>query len=101
MTRDQKKKIIAQFATAKGDTGSPQVQIAILTFRINELTQHLEMHKKDKHSRRGLLMMVGKRKRLLRFLEERNKPEFVRVTQELSIRTKSQSVTEPVVAMAA
>jgi len=92
MIRSKKKKLIEKFATHKGDTGSPQVQIAILTTRINELTNHLGIHKKDKHSRRGLLLMVGKRKRLLRYLEETDKAEYIRITQELSIRTRAGKV---------
>ena len=92
MIRAEKKKIIEKFATHKGDTGSPQVQIAILTHRINELTGHLETHKKDKHSRRGLLMMVGKRKRLLRYLEEMDKSEYLRIVKELKIRTRAGKI---------
>lgn len=63
-----KTKIIKKFATTKGDTGSPEVQIALLTERIKELTEHLKVHKKDNHSRRGLLKMVSKRRRLLNYL---------------------------------
>jgi small subunit ribosomal protein S15 len=65
---DNKTKIIKKFATTKGDTGSPEVQIALLTERIKELTEHLKVHKKDNHSRRGLLKMVSKRRRLLNYL---------------------------------
>ena len=65
---DSKTKIIKKFATTKGDTGSPEVQIALLTERIKELTEHLKLHKKDNHSRRGLLKMVSKRRRLLHYL---------------------------------
>lgn len=65
---DGKSKIIKKFATTKGDTGSPEVQIALLTERIKELTEHLKLHKKDNHSRRGLLKMVSKRRRLLSYL---------------------------------
>lgn len=65
---DHKTKIIKKFATTKGDTGSPEVQIALLTERIKELTAHLKLHKKDNHSRRGLLKMVSKRRRLLNYL---------------------------------
>lgn len=65
---DNKSKIIKKFATTKGDTGSPEVQIALLTERIKELTEHLKVHKKDNHSRRGLLKMVSKRRRLLNYL---------------------------------
>jgi len=65
---DNKQSIIKKFATTKGDTGSPEVQIALLTERIKELTEHLKVHKKDNHSRRGLLKMVSKRRRLLNYL---------------------------------
>ena len=65
---DNKSKIIKKYATTKGDTGSPEVQIALLTERIKELTEHLKVHKKDNHSRRGLLKMVSKRRRLLNYL---------------------------------
>jgi len=67
---DQKSKIIKKFATTKGDTGSPEVQIALLTERIKELTLHLKAHKKDNHSRKGLLKMVSKRRRLLTYLRD-------------------------------
>jgi len=66
---DNKQSIIKKFATTKGDTGSPEVQIALLTERIKELTEHLKLHKKDNHSRRGLLKMVSKRRRLLAYLK--------------------------------
>ena len=65
MTQAEKQAIIAEYATHEGDTGSPEVQIAVLTTRINELTAHLKIHKKDNHSRRGLLKMVGHRRNLL------------------------------------
>lgn len=67
---DSKSKIIKKFATTKGDTGSPEVQIALLTERIKELTEHLKAHKKDNHSRKGLLKMVSKRRRLLAYLRD-------------------------------
>ena len=63
--KEKKTQVIAEYATHEGDTGSPEVQVAILTARINELTEHLRVHKHDNHSRRGLLMMVGKRRNLL------------------------------------
>ena len=68
LKNDSKTKIIKKYATTKGDTGSPEVQIALLTERIKELTEHLKLHKKDNHSRRGLLKMVSKRRRLLSYL---------------------------------
>ena len=68
LSTDDKKKIIDQFATVKGDTGSPEVQIALLTQKIQKLTDHLKIHQKDSHSRRGLLNMLSKRRRLFNFL---------------------------------
>ncbi|MBP9758340.1 30S ribosomal protein S15 [Candidatus Dojkabacteria bacterium] len=70
LSRDEKKKIVEEHRTSEKDTGSPQVQIALLTFKINQLAEHLKTHKKDKHSRRGLLGMVGLRRRLLKYVEE-------------------------------
>lgn len=81
-----KKDIIHDFQNHQKDTGSPKVQVALLTERINSLTSHLEQHKKDNHSRRGLLMMVGKRRRLLRYIEGKNKEIYEELTKELSIR---------------
>lgn len=75
MKRDDKKSVISAYAKHQKDTGSAQVQIAILTNRINELTEHLKEHKKDNHSRRGLLLMVGKRRKLLNYLKN-SKPEL-------------------------
>ena len=69
MTKERKQEILSTYAKHEGDTGSTEVQVALLTERINELTEHLRTHKKDEHSRRGLLIMVGKRKRLLTYLE--------------------------------
>lgn len=68
ITKEMKSRIIAEYATKEGDTGSPEVQVAILTARINELNEHLKVHKKDFHSRRGLLKMVGKRRNMLNYL---------------------------------
>ena len=70
MDKAVKQEIIAKYARKEGDTGSPEVQIALLTARISELTEHLKNHPKDHHSRRGLLMMVGHRRRLLNYLKE-------------------------------
>lgn len=69
ITKEQKGAIIAEYATKEGDTGSPEVQVAILTARINDLNEHLKIHKKDFHSRRGLLKMVGQRRNLLKYLK--------------------------------
>lgn len=73
LNADEKKKIIGEFATVKGDTGSPEVQIALLTHQIQKLTEHLKLHQKDSHSRRGLLNMLSKRRRLLNFLLKMDK----------------------------
>jgi small subunit ribosomal protein S15 len=70
LTKELKQEIIEKFRTSETDTGSPQVQIALLTHQINDLTEHLKTHKKDKHSRRGLLGMVGRRARLLKYLQD-------------------------------
>lgn len=86
MKRDTKKKVIAKFAGHNGDTGSAQVQIAILTERIGELTGHLKEHKKDNHSRRGLLMMVGKRRKLLNYLKNSKVELYEKVIEELGLR---------------
>ena len=69
ITAERKTELLKEYATAEGDTGSPEVQVAILSERINNLTDHLKTHKKDFHSRRGLLMMVGQRRRLLDYLK--------------------------------
>ena len=69
LTKEEKQKIIKKFAQSDNDTGSTQVQIALITARINELAEHLKTHKKDKHSRRGLITMVGKRRKLFKYLE--------------------------------
>lgn len=81
-----KKKTIASHQSHKKDTGSPQVQIAIMTKRIAHLTEHLKTHKKDKHSRRGLIGLVGKRRRLLRYLQMQDKDLFRKVVDDLKIR---------------
>lgn len=72
MRKEEKTAIIEQYATHPGDTGSPEVQIAILTTRINELNEHLKVHRNDKHSQRGLLKMVGRRRRLLDYLQRKD-----------------------------
>ncbi len=74
LTKDQKEEVVEKFALHEGDTGSPEVQIALLTKQIEELSEHLKKHKKDNHSRRGLLNMVGKRRRLIQYLKN-NEPE--------------------------
>lgn len=86
MKRDAKKKLITKHAVHPKDTGSPQVQIAILTERINQLSKHLETHAKDNHSRRGLLMMVGKRRKLLNYLRLNEKEEYETLLTKLKLR---------------
>ena len=86
MTNEQKTAIIAEYALHEGDTGSPEVQIALLTFRINELTDHLKVHKKDHHSRRGLLKMVGHRRNLLAYLQKVDIERYRAIIARLGIR---------------
>ena len=83
---DKKKVIIDQFKRHDSDTGSPDVQVAILTKRINELTEHFKIHKKDHHSRRGLLMLVGQRRRLLNYIKDRDIKRYRELLQELNLR---------------
>ena len=82
----EKKEIIAQYATHEGDTGSPEVQIALLTKRINHLNEHLKAHKQDNHSRRGLLKMVGKRRGLLDYLKAKDIERYRAVIEALGLR---------------
>lgn len=86
MTQAEKQSIIAEFATHEGDTGSAQVQVAVLTRRINELTEHLKVHKKDHHSRRGLLKMVGHRRNLLAYIYKKDVNEYRQLIAKLGIR---------------
>jgi small subunit ribosomal protein S15 len=86
LTREAKTEVMGRFAKHEGDTGSPEVQIALLTARINELTEHLRDHKKDHHSRRGLLMLVGQRRRLLNYLRRRDITRYRELVQELGLR---------------
>ena len=81
-----KKEIMAEHATTEGDTGSPEVQIALLTRRINHLTEHLKMHKHDHHSRRGLLLLVGRRRRLLKYLAKKDINRYRAIRERLGIR---------------
>jgi small subunit ribosomal protein S15 len=80
-----KQEIIKKFGTSASDTGSPEVQVALLTEKINQLTDHLKNHKKDDHSRRGLLKMVSKRRRLLRYLMEKNEARYKELVTKLSL----------------
>ncbi|MDD4839142.1 MAG: 30S ribosomal protein S15 [Clostridia bacterium] len=86
MDKTLKTEIITKFARSEGDTGSPEVQIALLTKRIEELTEHLKIHKKDHHSRRGLLMMVGQRKNLLGYLKDTDIERYRVLVAELGLR---------------
>ena len=86
MRKEQKQAIIEAYATHPGDTGSPEVQIAILTARINDLTEHLRVHKHDNHSRRGLLMMVGQRRKLLDYLASKDINRYREIIAKLGIR---------------
>ena len=86
LTVDRKKSLIEQYRTHEGDTGSPEVQIALLSERINGLTEHFKSHAKDHHSRRGLLMLIGKRRGLLEYLRKRNPERYRAVIDKLGIR---------------
>ena len=86
VAQDKKKTLLTDFATHKGDTGSPEVQVALITERINHLTEHLKVHKKDFTSRRGLLMMVGKRDRLLKYLQREDRERYQTLIKKLGIR---------------
>jgi len=86
MKKEEKKSVIGKFQTHAKDTGSSQVQIAILTEKIAMLTEHLREHKKDKHSRRGLLGMVGKRRRLLKYLQMSDAAQYADVVKQLGLR---------------
>ena len=85
-TKDVKDAIIKEYATHEGDTGSPEVQIALLTNRINELTEHLKVHKNDHHSRRGLLKMVGHRRNLLAYLQKVDIERYRSIVKRLGLR---------------
>lgn len=86
MKREEKKKAFGDHGRHAKDTGSPEVQVAILTHRVNQLTEHLKTHKKDEHSRRGLLMMVGKRRKLLNYLKTKKKKVYEEVVKRLGLR---------------
>ncbi|ERI92918.1 ribosomal protein S15 [Clostridiales bacterium oral taxon 876 str. F0540] len=86
MEKAKKQEIMEQFKRHEGDTGSPEVQIALLTERINHLTDHLKSHKKDHHSRRGLLMMVGKRRGLLNYLAKEDIQRYRDIVEKLGLR---------------
>ena len=84
--KDKKQSIIEEYKTHEADTGSTEVQVAILTARIRELTEHMKVHKKDFHSRRGLLIMVGKRRRLLQYLRNKDFGRYQTLSQRLGLR---------------
>ena len=86
MLKSEKEAIIKEYAVHEGDTGSPEVQIALLTKRINDLTEHLKVHKKDHHSRRGLLKMVGQRRNLLKYLRETDIDRYRNLIARLGLR---------------
>jgi len=86
ITAERKAELITQFATVSGDTGSPEVQVAILTERINNLTEHFKGHKKDNHSRRGLLKMVSSRRSLLDYLKKKDEARYTKLIGALGIR---------------
>jgi small subunit ribosomal protein S15 len=86
LTLEQKKSLIEQFRVHDGDTGSPEVQIALLSERINSLTEHFKKHAKDHHSRRGLLMLIGKRRGLLEYLKNNNVERYRTIIEKLGIR---------------
>jgi small subunit ribosomal protein S15 len=86
LTAEAKREIVDKHGKGPGDTGSTEVQVALMTARINELTEHLREHTKDHHSRRGLLMLVGKRRRLLQYLQRRDIDRYRALIQELGLR---------------
>ncbi len=86
MLKEEKTAIIHEYARHEGDTGSPEVQIAVLTERINALTEHLKIHKRDHHSRRGLLKMVGQRRSLLNYLQDNDIERYRAIIEKLGIR---------------
>jgi small subunit ribosomal protein S15 len=86
VTAERKQELVAQFGKGDGDTGTPEVQIALMTERINDLTEHLRTHTKDHHSRRGLLMLVGRRRRLLQYLQRSEVERYRTIVQELGLR---------------
>ena len=83
---EKKQELVAEYATGANDTGSPEVQVAILSERIGNLTEHLKTHNHDFHSRRGLIMMVGKRRRLLDYLKRKNEDRYQKLIQSLGLR---------------
>jgi small subunit ribosomal protein S15 len=81
-----KKEILVEYATSEGDTGSPEVQVALLTRRINQINEHLKVHQHDHHSRRGLLLLVGRRRRLMKYLQKKDITRYREIRERLGIR---------------
>ena len=86
LAKEQKNELLEKYGTAPGDTGSPEVQVALLSARILQLTEHLKIHKKDHHSRRGLLMLVGQRRRLLNYLMKKDIERYRSIVSRLGLR---------------
>jgi small subunit ribosomal protein S15 len=86
VTAERKQELVARFGKGEADTGTPEVQIALMTERINDLTEHLRTHSRDHHSRRGLLMLVGRRRRLLQYLQRSDVERYRTIVQELGLR---------------
>ena len=86
LTSDEKKKLIDRFKLHDNDTGSPEVQVGLLTYRISYLTEHLKVHKKDHHSRRGLLILVGRRRRLLNYVKNKDVKRYREIIETLGLR---------------
>ena len=86
ISKEEKQEIVKKFGNNESDTGSPEVQISILTHRIRELTDHVKVHKKDNHTRRGLVKLVSKRKKLLKYLIRKKVDSYVKINKELGIR---------------
>ncbi len=86
ITSERKGALISEFAVTEGDTGSPEVQVAVLSERIANLTEHFKVHKKDRHSRRGLLMLVSRRRRLLDYLKGKDRERYANLIQRLGLR---------------
>jgi small subunit ribosomal protein S15 len=86
VTAEKRQELIKEYATGKNDTGSPEVQVALLTERINSLSEHLQSHKKDVHSRRGLLAMVARRRKLLDYVKKVDEPRYASLIERLNIR---------------
>ena len=94
LTPQQKNALIKKYQTHKDDTGSPEVQIAILTKEIEQVSEHLKIHRKDNHSRRGLLKMVGNRRRLLRYLKSEDNKRYEKLAEKLKLKVASDSGSE-------